>query len=109
MATNLLVEAEHFDDFGGWKLDTQFIHIMGSPYLLAHGMGKPVDNAKTTVSIPDQNGGCSSRIARAELEVSANPSPSWPPDCVWWTPMAEDQDCMALWKGSTSDRIVPSA
>ena len=30
----------------------QFIDIMGSPYLLAHGLGAPVANAKTTVEFP---------------------------------------------------------
>ena len=38
-ADPLLVEAESFQQPGGWSLDTQFIHIMGSPYLLAHGLG----------------------------------------------------------------------
>ncbi len=51
----VLIEAEQFTDCGGWKVDTQFIDIMGSPYLLAHGMGRPVRNAETQVSIP-QNG-----------------------------------------------------
>lgn len=48
----VLVEAESFQQQGGWKLDTQFIQIMGSPYLLAHGLGQPVDDAKTTVKFP---------------------------------------------------------
>ena len=48
-----LIEAEHFKDYGGWTLDTQFIHTMGSPYLLAHGLGKPVENAKTVITIPE--------------------------------------------------------
>lgn len=48
----LLVEAESFSDLGGWKLDTQFIHEMGSPYLLAHGLGKSVADAKTTLDFP---------------------------------------------------------
>jgi len=48
----LLVEAESFSDHGGWKLDTQFIHEMGSPYLLAHGLGTPVADATTTAMIP---------------------------------------------------------
>ena len=51
-AATLLVEAESFEDRGGWKLDTQFIREMGSPYLLAHGLGRPVADATTTVSIP---------------------------------------------------------
>jgi len=48
----VLVEAESFADHGGWKLDTQFIHEMGSPYLLAHGLGSPVADATTRASIP---------------------------------------------------------
>ncbi|MDG2125353.1 MAG: FAD-dependent oxidoreductase, partial [Verrucomicrobiales bacterium] len=51
-AESLLVEAESFSDRGGWKLDTQFIDIMGSPYLLAHGLGQPVKDATTTVRFP---------------------------------------------------------
>ena len=51
-ADQLLVEAESFKSAGGWKLDTQFIEIMGSPYLLAHGLGRPVDDATTVVEFP---------------------------------------------------------
>ena len=49
----VFIEAESFEQSGGWKLDTQFIDIMGSPYLLAHGLGKPVDDATTTVTFPE--------------------------------------------------------
>ena len=52
-AGELLVEAESFQDRGGWQLDTQFIEIMGSPYLLAHGLGEPVKDATTTVTFPE--------------------------------------------------------
>ncbi|MEM1293996.1 MAG: FAD-dependent oxidoreductase [Verrucomicrobiota bacterium] len=52
-ADSILVETEAFTDFGGWKLDTQFIETMGSPYLLAHGLGTPVEDAVTTVQIPE--------------------------------------------------------
>jgi len=48
----VLVEAESFNQHGGWKLDTQFINTMGSPYLLAHGLGQPVADAETTVKFP---------------------------------------------------------
>ncbi len=48
--TIALVEAESFRDFGGWVLDQQFMDQMGSPYLLAHGLGKPVKDATTTVA-----------------------------------------------------------
>ena len=44
-AEDVLLETEAFDALGGWKLDTQFIQQMGSPYLLAHGLGKPVEDA----------------------------------------------------------------
>ena len=37
---------------GGWSNDPQHIDIMGSPYLLATGLGKPVDDAVTMVTIP---------------------------------------------------------
>lgn len=49
--SGVLVEAASFEDLGGWKLDTQHYHQMGGCYLLAHGMGKPVANAKTSVRI----------------------------------------------------------
>ena len=51
-ADRLLVEAESFQSRGGWSLDTQFIEIMGSPYLLAHGLGSPVKDATTTATFP---------------------------------------------------------
>ncbi len=51
-APSLLVEAEAFDDRGGWTVDTQFIELMGSPYLIAHGLGTPVGDATTTVTFP---------------------------------------------------------
>ena len=51
-ASTVLVEAESFKDPGGWVLDTQFIHSMGSPYLMAHGLGDPVKDATTTVKFP---------------------------------------------------------
>ncbi|WP_233231561.1 FAD-dependent oxidoreductase [Tichowtungia aerotolerans] len=49
----VLVEAETFADKGGWVVDQQFMDIMGSSYLLAHGLGKPVEPARTTVSFPE--------------------------------------------------------
>ena len=47
----IFVEAESFADHGGWVLDQQFMDQMGSPYLLAHGMGIPVKDAVTTVQV----------------------------------------------------------
>jgi FAD dependent oxidoreductase len=51
-AEQVLVEAESFTNHGGWVLDTQFIDSMGSPYLLAHGMGRPLRDATTEVKFP---------------------------------------------------------
>ena len=48
----LLVEAESFAQPGGWANDTQSVERMGSPYLLAHGLGVPVADATTRVTIP---------------------------------------------------------
>ncbi len=48
----VLVEAEHFDEPGGWTADAQFIDQMGSAYLMAHGLGTPVADASTTVTFP---------------------------------------------------------
>ena len=45
------LEAEQFETVGGWSNDSQFVDLMGSPYLLATGLGKPVDDAVTTVRI----------------------------------------------------------
>lgn len=49
---SLLVEAESFENKGGWVVDQQFMDLMGSPYLMAHGMGVPVAEATTTVEFP---------------------------------------------------------
>jgi len=46
------LEAEHFAEHGGWTADTQFIDQMGSPYLLAAGLGNPVEDARTSVELP---------------------------------------------------------
>ena len=51
-AQNVLLEAEQFADTGGWDLDQQSMDQMGSPYLLAHGLGVPVKDAVTTAKFP---------------------------------------------------------
>ena len=48
----VFLEAEQFADPGGWDLDQQSMDQMGSPYLLAHGLGIPVKDAVTTVTFP---------------------------------------------------------
>jgi len=46
------IDALEFKEKGGWKVDTQFVHLMGSGYLLAaNEPGVPVDDAVTTVKI----------------------------------------------------------
>ncbi len=53
-AAEVWTEAESFSAKGGWVVDQQFIDCMGSSYLMAHGMGKPVEDATTTVDIPEE-------------------------------------------------------
>ena len=48
----ILIEAESFSEKGGWVVDPQFVVQMGSPYLLAHGLGNQVENAFTQVKLP---------------------------------------------------------
>lgn len=48
----LFIEAEQFMEYGGWELDQQSMEQMGSPYLLAHGLGIPVQDATTNISFP---------------------------------------------------------
>ena len=50
-AQTIFLEAEKFEDKGGWVVDPLFMDQMGSPFLLAHGIGKPVNDAKTIVEI----------------------------------------------------------
>ncbi len=48
----VLLEAEGFDELGGWVIDTQVMDQMGSPFLMAHGLGRPVADAETRVTFP---------------------------------------------------------
>ncbi len=49
----VLVEAEAFAQRGGWVVDQQFMDEMGSPFLLAHGLGRPVADATTKAIFPN--------------------------------------------------------
>ncbi len=49
--TPILIEAESFTDVGGWVVDQQFMDVMGSPYLMAHGLGRPVKDAISTFEV----------------------------------------------------------
>lgn len=51
-AGHLLVEAESFSTKGGWVNDPQCMDQMGSPYLMAHGLGYPVADASTRITLP---------------------------------------------------------
>ena len=48
----VLIETESFTEAGGWKIDQQFMDVMGSPYMIAHGAGVPVEDARTEVELP---------------------------------------------------------
>ena len=48
----VFIEAEQFENHGGWELDQQSMEQMGSPYLLAHGLGIPVQDATTKIKFP---------------------------------------------------------
>ncbi|MDR2810188.1 MAG: FAD-dependent oxidoreductase [Tannerellaceae bacterium] len=52
-AAELFVETENFAHKGGWVVDQQFMDLMGSPYLMAHGLGEPVAAASTHVAFPE--------------------------------------------------------
>lgn len=52
VSDDILIEAESFADRGGWVMDQQSIEVMGSAYLLAHGLGQPVADAVTRVRFP---------------------------------------------------------
>ena len=47
--SQLYVEAESFAELGGWVVDPHSMKAIGSSYIMAHGIGKPVADARTTV------------------------------------------------------------
>jgi len=47
----LFIEAESFNDLGGWVIDQQSTLQMGSPYVMAHGLGVPVKDAQTNFCV----------------------------------------------------------
>lgn len=50
----ILLEAESFEEKGGWVIDQQSMDVMGSPYLMAHGLGIPVKDALTNLEVPEK-------------------------------------------------------
>lgn len=49
---SVYVAASTFEDKGGWIADPQFMEQMGSSYLIAHGLGQPVSDARTRFTVP---------------------------------------------------------
>jgi len=49
---SVLLPGTYFSHKGGWTADPQFMEQMGSSYLLAHGLGTPVENAETKIAVP---------------------------------------------------------
>ena len=49
----IFIEAESFTNRGGWVIDQQSMDVMGSAYMLAHGLGIPVSDAETAVDYID--------------------------------------------------------
>lgn len=47
-SNELLIPTISFDSLGGWFADTEFLLTEGVCYLMAHGLGNVVENAKTT-------------------------------------------------------------
>ena len=48
---DIFLEAENMSDCGGWVVDQQSMMQMGSPYLMAHGMGQAVEDATTELTL----------------------------------------------------------
>ncbi|MBJ76935.1 MAG: hypothetical protein CMJ98_07955, partial [Planctomycetes bacterium] len=48
----VFIEPESFSERGGWMVDQQVMDLMGSPYVLAHGLGIPVPDCSGTVDLP---------------------------------------------------------
>ena len=51
---SILLPGSMFQSLGGWISDPQFMEVMGSSELLAHGLGEPVEDASTTFEAPQE-------------------------------------------------------
>lgn len=51
---SIWLETEGFKELGGWVTDQQSFAQMGSAYIMAHGMGVPVEDATTVCNIPEK-------------------------------------------------------
>ena len=45
-AQTIFIEAESLENHVGWVIDQQSMDQMGSPYLMAHGLGVPVEESR---------------------------------------------------------------
>jgi hypothetical protein len=50
----IFIEAESFAKRGGWVIDQQSMDQMGSPYMMAHGLGVPVGNVVTNIEVEEK-------------------------------------------------------
>lgn len=48
----IFIEAESLECRGGWVVDTASAEVLNSAYLMAHGMGAPVEDARGEIDIP---------------------------------------------------------
>lgn len=51
---SILITAASFAQYGGWVLDSQFFDLIGSSYLLAHGLGNVVNDASHIFVVENQ-------------------------------------------------------
>ena len=49
--SEIFLEAESFRKLGGWVVDQQSMETIHSSYIMAHGMGVPVEDAATEIHI----------------------------------------------------------
>ena len=49
----LFIEAESFAQKGGWVVDQQSMESIHSSYIMAHGIGTPVEDAVTEINAED--------------------------------------------------------
>ncbi|NLX99843.1 MAG: FAD-dependent oxidoreductase [Rhodopirellula sp.] len=96
----LLIEAERFERLGGWVNDAQFMDQMGSPFLLAHGLGAPVEDATTTIELP-----AAGRIRNVVAEHTSTGrrvrlGGRWFADCI-------GDGCLGMLAGADHDMTLP--
>ena len=51
---DIFLEAESFQELGGWLMESQSVAEMGSAYIMAHGLGEPVADAVTGFDVDEE-------------------------------------------------------